>query len=120
MCLWWTLGSERVYSELNDCHFVPSCKSIQRSECYIIILPHSLCCLYYVCSKYAHTHTHSPLQQFLLGIFYYVEAVVLFEDIQSNLLLFNLTAPDLPAGTYFDGVDYYNTDLVSSGYQTAA
>ena len=74
----------------------------------------------YTCLFKIHTRTHSPLQQFLLGIFYYVEAVVLFEDIQSQPLLLNVSSPDLPPGTYFDGVDYYDTDLVSSGYQTAA
>ena len=51
--------------------------------------------------------------QFLLGVFYYIEAAVLFEDIEANVY------HDTVVGR-LQGVKYYGPANVTSAYHNAA
>ena len=63
----------------------------------------------YTPSLYTYPH------QFLLGGFYWIEAVALFEDIAGGLKALNTTS-----GTRISGVDYYNPVAITNAYQNAA
>ena len=58
-----------------------------------------------------YTHPH----QFLLGGFYWIEAVALFEDIAGGLKALNTTS-----GARISGVDYYDPAKVTTAYHNAA
>ena len=60
-------------------------------------------------SFYIHQH------QFLLGGFYWIEAVALFEDIAGGLKALNTTS-----GARISGVDYYDPATVTTAYHNAA
>ena len=63
----------------------------------------------YTPSLYTYPH------QFLLGGFYWIEAVALFEDIAGGLKPLNTTS-----GTRISGVDYYDPGAITKAYQNAA
>ena len=62
-----------------------------------------------LCSPYIHCIISS--MQFLLGVFYYVEAATLLEDFETKL---NHTEG------HIQGVEYYHSDNVTRAYRTAA
>ena len=57
------------------------------------------------------THPHIP--KFLLGAFYWIEAVALFEDVKASLTKSNSTYQ-------FSGVDHYDPSDVTNAYRNAA
>ena len=62
-------------------------------------------------SFHVYTQQLISLLQFLLGIFYYVEAAVLLEDFEDKL---NHT------DGHIDGVEYFNATDITQAYHTAA
>lgn len=67
--------------------------------------------------KYRVLSVSYPLQ-FLLGAFYYVEAVVLLEDIITKVPAVNETART--GYTYFSSVTYYDSQDITDAYKRAA
>ena len=58
--------------------------------------------------------------QFLLGVFYYIEAAVLFEDIEASVKHINLTNPAEHRDYFLGGVKYFDRGNVTNAYRNAA
>ncbi len=60
--------------------------------------------------------------QFLLGIFYYIEAVVLLEDVIGSVSKVNQSQSyDFKDNfTYLEGVSYYSSENITLAYRNAA
>lgn len=64
-------------------------------------------------------HILPPPSQFLLGGFYYIEAVVLLEDFIDKVPAMETNGTH-PGITYFSDITYYNASDITSAYRNAA
>ena len=71
---------------------------------------------YFISSIFTSKYFHCCLLQFLMGIFYYIEAAVLLEDFEGKL---NHTTYNGMDG-YINDVEYYKPGDVTHAYQVAA